>query len=46
MTIDVRGFAPNIHSHIVRLALHLLGLPRIIEMIPNLQQNHYMASGS
>jgi len=33
MTIEVRGFVPNFNGHIVRLALHLWGLPRIIEMI-------------
>ncbi len=31
MTIEIRGFAPNFNGHIVRLALHLWGLPRIIE---------------
>ena len=33
MTIEVRGFTPNFNGHIVRLALHLWGLPQIIEMI-------------
>ena len=36
MTIEVRGFAPNFNGHIVRLALRLWGLPRIIEMIPKI----------
>ena len=33
MTIELRGFAPQFNGHVVRLALNLLGLPRIIEMI-------------
>jgi hypothetical protein len=28
MTIEVRGKAPNFNGHIVRLALHLWGLPQ------------------
>ena len=35
MTIEVRGKAPNFNGHTVHLALHLWGLPRIIEMIQN-----------
>ena len=33
MTIEGRGKAPTLNGHIVRLALHLWGLPQIIQMI-------------
>ena len=33
MTIEVRGKIPNFNGRMVRLALHLWGLPRIIEKI-------------